>query len=75
MNGHERNDVVEYHQSFFSLGSLNESNTPTEEVKKALPNNLHGPPQEVAENMIILSMTNRPSNQTKIGPCSGLRKG
>lgn len=48
MNGHEHDDVVEYHKKFLqrmvSLGFLNESNAPTEEAMKALPSNLHGPP-------------------------------
>lgn len=68
MNGHERDDVVEYHQSFFSLGSLNESNTPTEEAKKTPPNDLHGPPQEVADNTIILSMTKSTFQSNKDQP-------
>ena len=58
VDGHERDDVVEYRQKFLrrmvSLGFLNESNAPTEQAKKALPSDLHGPPQEVADKTIIL---------------------
>ena len=58
VDGHERDDVVDYRQKFLrrmvSLGFLNESNAPTEEAKKALPSDLHGPPQEVADKTIIL---------------------
>ena len=37
-----------------SLGFLNESCTPTEEAKKALPNDIHDPSREVAEKTVVL---------------------
>ena len=58
VDGHERDDVVEYCKTFLrrivSLGSLNESNAPTEEAKKALPSDIHGPLPEVAEKTVVL---------------------
>ena len=79
VDGHERDDVVEYCQKFLrrmvSLGFLNESNAPTEEAKKALPSDLRGPPQEVADKTIILFHDESTFNQTKISPRCGLRKG
>ena len=50
VDGHERDDVVEYLRKFLrrmvSLGFLNASNAPPEEAKKALPTDLHTPPQK-----------------------------
>ena len=58
-----------------SLGFLNESNALTEKAKKALPSDLRGPPQEVADKTIILFHDESTFNQTKISPRCGLRKG
>ena len=58
VDGHERNDVVDYRKTFlhrmFPLGFLNESCTPTEDAKKALPTDIHGPSPEIAEKTAIL---------------------
>jgi hypothetical protein len=37
-----------------SIGFLNESCAPTEEAKKALLSDIHGPPTELAEKIVIL---------------------
>lgn len=58
VDGHERDDVVEYHEIFLrrlvSLGFLNASNAPTEEAKKALPTDLHTPEPDVVNKTIVL---------------------
>ena len=58
VDGHEREDVVEYRIKFLRrmvcLGFLNPDNAPTEEAKIALPSDLHAPPTEVIEKTIVL---------------------
>ena len=48
VDGHERDDVVEYRNKFLQrmigLGFLNPSNAPTEEARAALPDDLQCPP-------------------------------
>ena len=58
MDGHEREDVVEYRQKFLrkmiGLGFLNQSNAPTEEAKQALCQfNLNPQPSLVEKTVII----------------------
>ena len=57
-DGHEREDVVQYRKSFLrkmvGLGFLNPTNAPTEEAKKALPNDLEPPPTEVIQKTILI---------------------
>ena len=47
VDGHERDDVTEYRKTFLRhmavQGFLNQSNTPTEEAKAALPTDLENP--------------------------------
>ena len=58
VDGHEREDVVEYRKIFWrrmvALGFLDESCAPTEEAKKALPSDIHGPSPEVAKKTVVL---------------------
>lgn len=58
VDGHEREDVVEYRQTFLrrmtSLGFLNASNAPTEEAKNALPSDLEPPSPDVIEKTIVI---------------------
>ena len=58
VNGHERDNVVEYRKKFsrrmVSLGFLNTSNAPTDKAKVALPADLHTPPPEVIDKTVIL---------------------
>ena len=77
VDGNEHDDVVKCRQKFLqrmvSLGFLNEMLL-TEEAKKALQSNLHGPPQEVAGKTIIL-FHDELTFQSKISPHCELRKG
>ena len=58
VDGHERNDVVEYRTKFLcrmvSLGFLNPNNAPTEEAKNALPSDICVPPPDVIEKTVVL---------------------
>lgn len=58
VDGHEREDVVEYRQKFLrrmvAMGFLHESNAPTEEAKNALPTDLDPPQPEVMEKTVFL---------------------
>ena len=58
VDGHEREDVVEYRKTFLrrmvALGFLNEHNAPTEEAKNALPADLECPRLEVLEKTVVL---------------------
>ena len=55
VDGHERDDVVEYRKTFLRrmvyLGFLN---APTEEAKNALPSDIRAPLPEVAEKTVVL---------------------
>ena len=57
VDGHERNDVVEYRKTFLrrmvTLGFLNPANAPTDEAKCALPGDLECPPQTVLEKTVV----------------------
>lgn len=58
VDGHERDDVVKYWQTFLrrmvGLGFLNEENAPTEEAKSALLSDLRAPLPEVREKTVII---------------------
>ena len=58
VDGHECDDVVEYHQKFLrrmvSLGFLNSNNAPTEEAKASLPVDISTPLSEVIDNTVVL---------------------
>ena len=57
VDGHERDDVVEYRNKFLQrmigLGFLNPSNAPTEEARAALPDDLQCPPQAVLDKTVV----------------------
>ena len=57
MDGHERDNVVEYRKAFLhkmvALGFLNTNNAPTEEAKQALPSDLECPSQEVVDKTVV----------------------
>lgn len=57
VDGHERDDVVQYRNVFLrqliSHGFLNPSNAPSEEAKKALPEDLVSPSQAVLDKTIV----------------------
>ena len=58
VDGHERDDVVEYRAKFLrrmvGLGFLNPNNAPTEEAKVALPSDLTAPHPDVIDKTIVL---------------------
>ena len=55
INGHQRDDVVEYRKTFFrqmvALGFLNEACAPTDNAKKTL---LSAPPQELTDKTVVI---------------------
>ena len=57
MDGHEREDVVEYRKKFLrrvvSIGFLNQDNAPNDDAKAALSNDLECPSQEVIDKTLI----------------------
>ena len=77
VDGHEREDVVEYRNTFLhrmvSLGFLNESCAPTDEAKKALPSDIHGPTPEIVNKTMVLFHDNI-SRLMKTSPLFGQRK-
>ena len=58
IDGHEREDVVTYHQKYLrkmvSLGFINKDNAPTQETAQCLPEDLRCPPKEQLEKTIVL---------------------
>ena len=58
VDGHERDDVVEYCIRFLrrmvSLGFLTPNNAPTEEAKNTLPSDIGAPLPEIIENTGVL---------------------
>ena len=58
MDGHKREDVVEYHGQFLrkmiGLGFLNRENAPTPETKQALPEDLKTPRTYVIAKTVVL---------------------
>ncbi len=58
MDGHERDDVVEYRKRFLrrivSLGFLNSDNAPTDDAKKALPTDITSPSLNVIDKTVFL---------------------
>ena len=68
VNGHERDDVVLYRETFLRrmvrLGFLNPNNAPTDEVRDALPADLDMPTPATLEKTVILFMMSQPSRQT-----------
>lgn len=58
VDGHERDDVVEYRKTFLrrmvALGFLNRDNAPTDEARNALPDDLETPRPAVLEKTVVL---------------------
>ena len=57
MDGHERDDVVQYRKKFLrqlcALGILNQSNAPTEEAAASLPTDLHCPSDDRVAKAVV----------------------
>jgi len=58
VDGHERDDVIEYHSNFLrkivGLGFLNQTNAPSEEAKEAVVKLNLEPPQSLVDKTVVI---------------------